>query len=51
MAPPEVIETSLPALIGSLEFHTGKDGLFYVPVKNRPWAYIAPVMQSICARR
>jgi hypothetical protein len=33
-------------LMGSLVRYTGKDGLFYVPVKNRPWAYIDPVMQK-----
>lgn len=33
-------------LICSLVRYTGKDGLFYVPVKNRPWAYIDPVTQK-----
>src|SRR5262249_5794262 len=33
-------------LIGSLTRYTGKDGLLYVPVKNRPWAYIDPVTQK-----
>ncbi len=34
-------------LMSSLVRFTGPDGLFYVPVKNRPWAYIDPVTQKI----
>ena len=37
--------------MGSLKRHSGKDGLFYVPVTYRPWASIDPVMQSIRAKR
>ncbi|MEX0677382.1 MAG: hypothetical protein WD063_09920 [Pirellulales bacterium] len=34
-------------LMSSLVRFTGPDGLFYVPVKDRPWAYIDPVTQKI----
>jgi hypothetical protein len=34
-------------LMASLVRFTGPDGLFYVPVKDRPWAYIDPVTQKI----
>ncbi|MBI2824454.1 MAG: hypothetical protein HYX69_07195 [Planctomycetia bacterium] len=33
-------------LMASLVRFTGPDGLFYVPVKDRPWAYIDPVTQK-----
>ena len=34
-------------LMSSLVRFTGPDGLFYVPVRDRPWAYIDPVTQKI----
>jgi hypothetical protein len=34
-------------LMSSLVRFTGPDGLFYVPVKDRPWAYIDPVTQKV----
>lgn len=33
-------------IIGTLVRFTGKDGLVYHPVKDRPWAYIDPVTEK-----
>ena len=34
-------------IIASLVRYTGKDGLVYQPVENRPWAYFDPMTKSI----
>jgi hypothetical protein len=35
------------AVVGALVRITGKDGLCYVPVKNRPWAIFDPVTEKL----